>query len=170
VSISAISAGFRRCGLIASLVSGFIAIPAHAVLGGVPMTPPSGATTSGAVSHAAVAAASGASAPAVAPYTVRTTTLSSGTTVHEYLGSDGAVFGIAWRGPTIPDLPTLLGTYFPQYVQGIKAQRAQGAGRGPANVVGSDLVVRSAGHMGAFAGHAYLPQALPAGVTGRDIH
>jgi hypothetical protein len=170
VSISAISAGFRRCGVIASLTLGFAAVPAHAVLGGAPMTPPSGATTGNAVSHAAVMATNGASAPAVAAYTVDTTTLTSGTTVREYVGTDGAVFGIAWKGPTIPDLPTLLGTYFPQYVQGIRAQRAQGAGRGPANVVNSGLVVRSAGHMGAFAGHAYLPQALPAGVTGRDIH
>ncbi|MGV7246462.1 DUF2844 domain-containing protein, partial [Caballeronia sp. M23-90] len=31
------------------------------------------------------------------------------------------------------------------------------------------LVVRSGGHMGAFVGQAYLPQALPAGVSASDI-
>jgi hypothetical protein len=30
-------------------------------------------------------------------------------------------------------------------------------------------VVHSGGHMGAFAGQAWLPQALPAGVSGSDI-
>jgi hypothetical protein len=161
------------------------------------MTPPNGSSVSEAVGHAAASAgasmgassgastgASGAtqsvmnaatmapaaSAASAAPYTVRSTTLATGTVVNEYLGADGVVFGIAWKGARMPDLPTLLGNYFPQYVQGIQAQRANGVGRGPVSVVGSGLVVRSAGHMGAFAGHAYLPQALPAGVTGGDIH
>jgi Protein of unknown function (DUF2844) len=189
VRISAFFSNSRRVGRIAGLWAGLaaatVAAPAYAVLGGAPMTPPNGASVSSAVGHAggstaasgatssvmnAATMASAASAATVAPYTVRTTTLAVGTVVSEYMGADGVVFGIAWHGPRIPDLPTLLGSYFPQYVQGIQTQRANGAGRGPVSVVGSGLVVRSAGHMGAFAGHAYLPQSLPAGVTGRDIH
>jgi hypothetical protein len=193
VRISAIFSDSRRVGRIAGLWAGLAAAvaaaPAYAVLGGAPMTPPAGASVSNAVGHAAASAgastaasgatssvmnsatmAQSASAASTAAYTVRTTTLAGGTVVNEYMGADGVVFGIAWHGPRIPDLPTLLGSYFPQYVQGIQAQRANGAGRGPVGVVGSGLVVRSAGHMGAFAGHAYLPQALPAGVTGGDIH
>jgi Protein of unknown function (DUF2844) len=194
VRISAIFSDSRRVGRIAGLWAGLAAAvaaaPAYAVLGGAPMTPPAGASVSNAVGHAAASAgastaASGATssvmnsatmaqsasaATTTAAYTVRTTTLAGGTVVNEYMGADGVVFGIAWHGPRIPDLSTLLGSYFPQYVQGIQAQRANGAGRGPVGVVGSGLVVRSAGHMGAFAGHAYLPQALPAGVTGGDIH
>jgi hypothetical protein len=138
------------------------------------MTPPTGATVSNAVTHAAAsggasAPAAGASAATVSAYTVRTTTLAVGTVVNEYVGADGVVFGIAWQGPRIPDLPTLLGSYFPQYVQGIQNQRANGGGRGPVSVSGSALVVRSGGHMGAFVGQAYLPQALPAGVSASDI-
>jgi Protein of unknown function (DUF2844) len=189
VSISAFFSDSRRVGRIAGLWAGLaaasVAAPAYAVLGGAPMTPPSGASVSNAVAHAAASNASSgatqsvmnaatmspaASAASTASYTVRTTTLVTGTVVNEYMGANGAVFGIAWRGPRIPDLPTLLGSYFPQYVQGVQTQRANGARRGSASVVGSDLVVRSGGHMGAFAGHAYLPQALPAGVTGGDIH
>ncbi len=157
-------------GLALAAAAAILAAPAYAVLGGAPMTPPNGASVSGVVSHAAASTgasgatqsvmnaatmASAASAASVAPYTVRTTTLVTGTVVNEYMGADGVVFGIAWHGPRIPDLPTLLGSYFPQYVQGIQAQRANGVGRGPVSVVGSGLVVRSAGHMGAFAGHAY---------------
>lgn len=192
MSISAFFSDSRRIGRIAGLwvgmAAGCVAAPAYAVLGGAPMTPPDGASVRSAVAHAAASSASSASsstdqsvmnaatmAPAASAasagsYTVRTTTLATGTVVNEYLGADGAVFGIAWHGPRIPDLQSLLGSYFPQYVQGVQTQRANGARRGSASVVGNDLVVRSGGHMGAFAGHAYLPQALPAGVTGGDIH
>jgi hypothetical protein len=173
VNTSIISLSPRRASAIASLTLSLLAVsPAYAVLGGPPMTPPAGATVNNAVSHAAVSGgASGASAAgaSASSYTVRTTTLAVGTVVNEYVGADGVVFGIAWQGPRIPDLPVLLGSYFPQYVQGIQNQRANGGGRGPVSVAGSALVVRSGGHMGAFAGQAYLPQSLPAGVSPNDI-
>lgn len=176
MNTSIISLSFRRVHALASLAAGLTfslaaVSPAYAVLGGAPMTPPTGATVSNAVTHAAVAGASvvASAASASASYTVRTTTLAVGTVVNEYVGSDGVVFGIAWQGPRIPDLPTLLGSYFPQYVQGVQNQRANGGGRGPVSVSGGALVVRSGGHMGAFAGQAYLPQALPAGVSASDI-
>jgi hypothetical protein len=173
VNTSIISSGFRRARALASLAAGLTislmaAAPAYAVLGGAPMTPPSGATVSNSVSHAAAGSTSAASA-STSSFTVRTTTLAVGTVVNEYVGADGTVFGIAWQGPRIPDLPSLLGSYFPQYVQGIQNQRANGGGRGPVSVAGSALVVRSGGHMGAFVGQAYLPQALPAGVSASDI-
>ncbi|WP_346730351.1 DUF2844 domain-containing protein [Caballeronia sp. dw_276] len=171
---SIISFGFRRARALASLAAGLtfsvLAVaPAYAVLGGAPMTAPAGATVSNSVSHAASVPAGSAAAASTSAFTVRTTTLAVGTVVNEYVGADGTVFGIAWQGPRIPDLPTLLGSYFPQYVQGIQNQRANGGGRGPVSVAGSALVVRSGGHMGAFVGQAYLPQALPAGVSASDI-
>ncbi len=147
--------------------------PAHAVLGGSPMTTPAGASTRShavtpvAVMHAASADAS-SSATATA-YTVQETTLGNGTVVREYLAQNGSVFGIAWHGPRMPPLGDLLGTYFPQYVAGVQAVRAVHPGHGPVAVEQSGLVVRSGGHMGAFAGQAWLPQALPEGVSGSDI-
>ncbi|SAK45969.1 hypothetical protein AWB76_00803 [Caballeronia temeraria] len=149
---------------------GCAAAPAYAVLGGQPMTAPEGAsstTSTNSVAHAAVA--SGASSASASNYTVRSTVLASGTVVNEYLSTEGVVFGIAWHGPRVPDLSSLLGSYFPQYQQGLKAQRAARGGRGPVSVQGSGLVVDSGGHMGAFAGSAYLPQSLPAGVSASDI-
>jgi hypothetical protein len=147
---------------------------AYAALGGSPMTPPAGASVnSQAVSSAAVAhaAASGAAAAASTPssYTVRATTLGNGTVVREYLAQDGTVFGLAWNGPQMPNLNDLLGTYFPQYLAGVQAARAVRGGHGPVAVDQDGLVVHSGGHMGAFAGQAWLPQALPAGVSGSDI-
>jgi hypothetical protein len=147
---------------------------AYAALGGSPMTPPAGASVnSQAVSSAAVAhaAASSAASTASTPssYTVRTTTFGNGTVVREYLAQDGTVFGLAWNGPQMPNLNDLLGTYFPQYLAGVQAARAVRGGHGPVAVDQDSLVVHSGGHMGAFAGQAWLPQALPAGVSGSDI-
>ncbi|HEX7935185.1 MAG TPA: DUF2844 domain-containing protein [Paraburkholderia sp.] len=172
----------RRAGFLTALAlscSLFALQPAHAALGGAPMTPPSDASVSSHVmqpasnaSSAVVRSASGAasSASASASYTVRQTTLGNGTVVREYLAADGTVFGIAWSGPQMPDLNDLLGNYFPQYVAGVKAARAaRGGGRGPVAVDQSTLAVQSGGHMGAFSGRAWLPPALPAGVSSSDI-
>ncbi|MDR5832687.1 DUF2844 domain-containing protein [Caballeronia sp. LZ034LL] len=145
------------------------AAPAYAVLGGSAMPPPQGSTTPTVKAVARAATASGASSSSATGYTVRSTLLPSGTTIDEYLSAQDVVFGIAWKGPRMPDLVSLLGSYFPQYQQGLKAQRAARGGRGPVSVQGSGLVVESGGHMGAFQGRAYLPQSLPAGVNASDI-
>ncbi len=174
-----------RAGLRAALAIGAVSVAcssASAALGGAPMSTPSDATavstTAPTVHAASSATATGMASPAASPasgtaastrYSVRTTQLASGTSVREYIGADGNVFGIAWNGPRVPDLPTLLGTYFPQYASGVQALRAARHGRGPVSLKQSDLVVHSGGHMGSFFGQAWLPSALPAGITGADI-
>lgn len=180
-SRSVITTAFGVC---VALLCAVPAPAAFAALGGNPMTTPQGATTqvvqpssvnssassadqSQAVMRSATSAAS--SSAAAASYTVRETTLASGTVVREYLSQAGTVFGIAWTGPQMPDLGSLLGSYFPQYVAGLDTLRATRGGHGPAAVESSTLIVRSGGHMGAFSGQAWLPQALPAGVSGSNI-
>jgi hypothetical protein len=151
------------------------------------MTPPTGSSETTrtipapssngiAVMRSASSASSGAttsssSTGASASYTVRQTTLGNGTVIREYISSAGSVFGLAWSGPQMPNLSDLLGSYFPQYVAGVTSARKVrgGGGHGPGIVQDSGLVVHSGGHMGAFSGQAYLPQALPAGVSGTDI-
>lgn len=166
-----------RAVLPAALVAGALSAtcpPASAALGGAPMATPSGATsvttpapTAHVASSAMVSPSSGTAVSA--RYAVRATQLASGTSVREYIGADGTVFGIAWSGPQIPDLPALLGNYFPQYASGVQALRTARRGRGPVALEQSDLVVHSGGHMGSFFGQAWLPSALPAGMTGADI-
>ena len=79
--ISSSSLSSRRVSALAGLAAGltlglFAIMPAYAVLGGAPMTPPDGATVSKAVTHSAASAvASAAGASASSSYTVRTTTL-----------------------------------------------------------------------------------------------
>jgi hypothetical protein len=99
-------------------------------------------------------------------YTVQEVQTAAGTTLREYVSSGGIVFGVAWSGPRLPDLPQVLAGYYPAYAQA--AQHKAGVQR-PFHVVSSGLVFHSAGHMRAFSGFAYVPQLLPAGVTADDI-
>lgn len=97
-------------------------------------------------------------------YTQNSLTLPSGTVVSEYVdNAAGVVFGVAWRGPVMPNLRQLLGANYDAYVNGIHA------GMGPASVSTPDLIVNSGGHMRAFSGVAYLPKQLPAGMSPQDI-
>jgi hypothetical protein len=127
-----------------------LALPAHAALGQNASTIGTDQTVLHAVAH---------SASSQAAYTVHLLTMPSGTLVREYVAPGGTVFGVAWQGPTLPDLKTTLGASFDQYVSATATRRGT-----PLAVSNSDLVVFSGGHLRAFAGHAYLPQAVPAGV------
>src|SRR5262252_3454932 len=48
-------------------------------------------------------------------FTVHEMRSPSGPTVREYLSPAGKVFGVAWDGPTTPDLQQLLGSYYDEY-------------------------------------------------------
>ena len=76
-------------------------------------------------------------------------------------GSDGKVFAVAWNGPNIPNLRQTFGRYYDNYVT---AAKANACGHTHLQIQQSDLVVQSSGHMRAFSGRAYLPQAVPSGV------
>jgi hypothetical protein len=145
--------------VITTLATG---MSAHAELGQAPTWPATSASpATRLVQHVSSAAV---------PYTVDETTLSSGTVVREYVGQNGTVFAVVWHGPQMAPLNTLLGTYFPSYLQGVRdARAAYGGGLGPANVQLQGLIVQSGGHMGNFTGRAYLPQALPQGISPDDL-
>ena len=109
----------------------------------------------------AAATANGADAGADAVYTVSQSTLDSGTVVREYSDPAGKVFAVSWRGPTLPDLRTLLGDKF-AVMASAAGKRAQ-AGHSQLALDQSDVVLVSNGHMRSFAGHAWIPSALPPG-------
>jgi hypothetical protein len=98
-------------------------------------------------------------------YAVHEIAAPSGTVVREFVSPAGKVFAVAWSGPSMPDLRQVLGPYFDTYVAVVSERKA----RGPVNVVLPGLVVQSSGHMRAFAGKAYLPDAMPAGVASEEI-
>ena len=102
-------------------------------------------------------------------YNVHEIQASTGVAVKEYVSPAGKVFAVTWKGPFHPDLRQVLGAYFDQYVEAVQAQRASQRGRGPVFIEQSGLVVQVSGHMRAFAGKAYLPQMMPAGVRAEDL-
>jgi hypothetical protein len=120
-----------------------LSFAAHATLGQNVSTVDSDLTRLHAVAHTATAQRA---------YSVHLITM-------EYVAPNGIVFGVAWEGPTLPDLKSVLGASFDQYVAATATRRGT-----PLAVSSSDLVVYSGGHLRAFAGYAYLPQAMPAGV------
>jgi hypothetical protein len=99
-------------------------------------------------------------------YRVHEIKLPSGTLVREYAGADGQVFAVAWNGPFIPDMRQTLGSYFDSYAAAAKAQRTD---HRHLQIQLKNLVVQASGHMRAWSGLAYLPQAIPAGVSIGDL-
>jgi hypothetical protein len=102
------------------------------------------------------------SVSATSAFSVHELQLSGGTQVREYVTTANQVFAVVWRGPSIPDLQQLLGTYFPRFS---KAAQALGRVRRGVAVEESDLVIRTGGHPRDFFGMAYLPGQMPQGVT-----
>jgi hypothetical protein len=101
-----------------------------------------------------------------AAYRLHEIQLPSGTVLREYAAPGGNVFAVAWSGPTIPNLKQALGSYFDVYMSAAKAQRT---GRRHLQIQQSGFVMESSGHMRAFEGRAYLPQALPVGTALDEI-
>jgi hypothetical protein len=99
-------------------------------------------------------------------YQVHEIQLPSGTLVREYSGADGKVFAVTWNGPFMPNLRQTLGQYFDAYVTAAKANRAD---HRHLQIEQSDLVVQASGRMHSFSGRAYLPPALPRGVSPGDL-
>jgi hypothetical protein len=101
-------------------------------------------------------------------YSVHAMRAPGGTVVNEFVTPEGKVFAVAWHGQFPPQLQQLLGTYFQEYTTALAAQEKH-YGHRPLNLQTPDLVVQMSGHMRAYTGRAYLPDALPTGVTADEI-
>jgi hypothetical protein len=109
-----------------------------------------------------------ASAVGLQQYDVREIAAESGMRMREYLNRDGIVFAVGWSGPVMPDMQRLLGPYFEEYTAALAALKSPGLQRS-VRIVSSRLVVESEGHLRAYAGRAYLPTLVPAGVPMSDL-
>ena len=153
----------HRCptGALLLLIAGINLLwagPAHAALGG---------------DAASVLADGVASKGTVNPvirqqYDIEEFTADTGVQVREYLNRDGVVFAVSWTGPVLPDLQRLLGTHFAAYTEGLAALNHPGLQRS-VRVASSALVVESDGHLRAYAGRAYVPALMPAGVSPAEL-
>ena len=101
-------------------------------------------------------------------YSVYELQTGSGTVIREYVTPAGTVFGLAWEGPSLPNMRQILGSFYGQFEQ-IAGQRRQAHQRGPLVIEEPGLVVYSGGHMRAYSGKAFVPGLVPAGVRTEDI-
>jgi hypothetical protein len=99
-------------------------------------------------------------------YAIHEIVARSGVVIREYLSPAGTVFAVAWRGPWLPNLRQILGTYFDQFSRAAKARHAR---RGPLVIDEPGLFVRSGGHMRSFFGEAHVPALLPDGVGVEEL-
>jgi len=114
---------------------------------------------------------SATSDPAAQAYTVSAVTLDSGTVVREYVATaNSVVFAVAWSGPRLPDFREILGTYADRFMEpGLAASGTVTGGVGHRGLKDASVEVESFGRMGKFTGYAYLPAALPAGMSVSDF-
>jgi hypothetical protein len=133
----------------------------HAVLGEAiePVATPG--TTTGRAVQRSMTGPSGRSV-----YSVHEKTTEAGTTVKEFAGPDGKVFAIAWDGSAKPNLRHLLGAHFEEFTL---ASRTRNGSHHRNAVDNGKLVVRSSAYLRSFSGFAFLPAAMPEGVSPEDL-
>lgn len=95
-------------------------------------------------------------------------TLPNGGMVKEFTNANGRVYALTWAGPGKPDLRSLLGGYFDRLQAGT-ARINPRARRQPMQLVRSDVVIQTGGHMGYFWGVAYIPALAPADFAVTDL-
>jgi hypothetical protein len=100
-------------------------------------------------------------------FAVHEITMASGLQVHEYLSPGGKVFAVSWRGPGIPDLRQLLGSYYEEFAQAASAPHYN---RHHLSVKTPDVVVQSSGHTRSFFGRAWVPSLLPENFSVDEIN
>ena len=93
-------------------------------------------------------------------------TAPDGTVVREYVSPAGLVFGVAWQGPTHPNLELLLGSHFKELAGAAQSETRR---HQPFALRSDDLVIEIGGHMRAFHGRAYLPRLLPDAVSASEV-
>jgi len=143
------------------LPAGTSTVPSSAARVGTP----SGTGTGAAVNAKADTPASNTASS----YNISKTVLDNGTAISEYATPAGLVFALSWEGPFMPDLNSLLGSYFQTFKAQADAGRAARNIGTPVGVDSSNLVVRSSGRMRSYSGYAYAPDLVPSGVTISDV-
>ncbi len=146
------------CGLLLGALIPFVAMTVHAALGDQLVT-----TSSTSSTNARKATSSGSG------YSVSQSTTADGVMVRQYADSQGKVFGISWKGASLPPLRDLLGTYLPEYKKEVKARGRQ-FGRRSLKISTDNIVVEGSSRQTDQRGRAYIPANLPEGFDLKEIN
>jgi len=109
----------------------------------------------------------GSSPAGAAGWTARESVSPEGVKEREYLGADGFVFAVAWRGVRAPDFAALLGgDHAKEMTEKAQALGKQGLAsyQGETTQKSATFAARVTSRDGLSAGVAWLPPKLPAGV------
>jgi hypothetical protein len=99
-------------------------------------------------------------------YEVHELQIAGGNVVREFVSPDGNVFGIAWTGSAVPQYSQLLGGYTDRINEAAQSRRYH---RAPLAINEPGFVFSAMGHMRYYAGRAYIPSLIPAGVQVEEI-
>lgn len=154
-------------GALCAICSALTPLPARADLGNNPSR--KGTPMPQAVQRASGNGTANVAGATSATYTTHARQLETGTVITEYANATGVVFAVAWQGPALPELDSLLGSYFPTFQSEATRTRSSRSIGAPLHVDTGGLVVTSAGRMRGFIGHAYAPTLVPAGVRIQDV-
>jgi len=92
----------------------------------------------------------------------------NGNTVREYASASGIVFAVGWNGISKPDLETLFGSYFNEYLESLNAVPKQ-YGAKTISMKTAKMVIRRGGRMRDQRGFAFVPSLVPEGVRIEDL-
>ena len=99
-------------------------------------------------------------------YSVHEIQTPAGIVIREYVSAAGKVFAVSWRGPAIPDLAQLLGSYSEPLRQAAVHPHYN---HHRLNIETADVVLQSNGHLRTRYGRAWVPAILPQNFSPKDI-
>jgi Protein of unknown function (DUF2844) len=103
----------------------------------------------------------------LAAYDVHETATTDGARVRQYVAHDGTVFAVGWSSRTQVDLRTLLAGHYDAYVAA--ASVPHGANHHVFSATTPGMVISIMKHPRGFTGAAYVPAAVPAGVSTGEL-
>jgi hypothetical protein len=95
--------------------------------------------------------------------------MQDGSSIRQFVNTQGVVYAVAWSTRLKPDFAQLLGRHAAEFDAGVSAQLQTPGLKRSAVVDRGDLVVHSAGRPGAFVGRAWLKSLVPAGTRSDEI-
>ena len=90
----------------------------------------------------------------------------AGGVIHEYVSAQGKVFAVTWRGPGLPDLGQLLGSYSPQLA---KAATGPHYNHHHLRIETPEVVMQSDAYLRSRSGRAWVPALFPQSLSPKDI-